>query len=503
MSDANQRFFDLLESDQSDPQIQYELGQCYLTGDGVEQNGAEAEKWLRRAADQGHEGAAALLAGPAGGNTAAQEPLDADTLPDWCLRAEEGDAEAQFQVACYFLEQESQLDGGEAERYLTMAAQQKHPQACLLLARQKLEQGQTDGAEQLLCTAADCGLWEAAELLGECYSQGIGMAQNPQEAEQRFIQAAEWGGGEQMLQLALRYIKGDQVPASQGRAFSWVKRAQENGCSDAKERFDLQYAQYMEQQQRLAQEEAERAAQEEAQRQRQAQEEAQRQALEEAERQRQAQEQAQRQAERQRQAQEEAQRQRQAQEEAQRQAQEQARHQAEIQAERAGKAQRVAFWMGALLLVYVGICSLYQLLDVFSIPVPRFLWHILEEFAFEGQGKQELLYGGLPGLCCAGGYVLSRSGRYPTYTKTVTGVLLILQAVYLLAEILNSSDILFEFIVLSLYGLVVYLISSVIAFYLLLSLSVFVLNVLLGGKLSWPVYDKMNRAIKRRLGLGG
>lgn len=305
-----------------------------------------------------------------------------------------------------------------------------------------------------------------------------------------------------MLQLALRYIKGDQVPASQGRAFSWVKRAQENGCSDAKERFDLQYAQYMEQQQRLAQEEAERAAQEEAQRQRQAQEEAQRQALEEAERQRQAQEQAQRQAERQRQAQEEAQRQRQAQEEAQRQAQEQARHQAEIQAERAGKAQRVAFWMGALLLVYVGICTLYQLLDVFSIPVPRFLWHILGEFAFEGQGKQELLYGGMPGLCCAGGYVLSRSGRYPTYTKTVTGVLLILQAVYLLAEILNSSDILFEFIVLSLYGLVVYLISSVIAFYLLLSLSVFVLNVLLGGKLSWPVYDKMNRAIKRRLGLG-
>ena len=37
MSDANQRFFDLLESDQSDPQIQYELGQCYLTGEGVEQ----------------------------------------------------------------------------------------------------------------------------------------------------------------------------------------------------------------------------------------------------------------------------------------------------------------------------------------------------------------------------------------------------------------------------------------------------------------------------------
>lgn len=507
MSDANQRFFDLLESDQSDPQIQYELGQCYLTGDGVEQNGAEAEKWLRRAADQGHEGAAALLAGPAGGKAAAQEPLDADTLPDWCLRAEEGDVEAQYQVACYFLEHGTKIDQEDAARYLTMAARQGHPRACLLLAKQQLDQGKLDEVAELLRNAADCGLWEAAELLGECYSQGIGMAQNPQEAERRFIQAAEWGGGEQMLRLALRYAKGDQVPASRGRAFSWVKKAQETGVSDAKEQFDLQYAQYMEERRRLAQENAERQAQEEAERQRLAQEEAERIAQEEAERQRLAQEEAERmaqeEAERQRMAQEEAQRQLQAQEEAQRQAQEQARHQTEIQAKQMGAVQSAAFWMGALLLVYVGICSLYQLLDVFSIPVPRFLWHILEEFAFEGQGKQELLYGGLPGLCCAGGYVLSRSGRYPTYTKTVTGVLLILQAVYLLAEILNSSDILFEFIVLSLYGLVVYLISSVIAFYLLLSLSVFVLNVLLGGKLSWPVYDKMNRAIKRRLGLGG
>ena len=360
---------------------------------------------------------------------------------------------------------------------------------------------------EFLRNAADCGLWEAAELLGECYSQGIGMAQNPQEAERRFIQAAEWGGGEQMLRLALRYAKGDQVPASRGRAFSWVKKAQETGVPDAKEQFDLQYAQYMEERRRLAQEDADRQAQEEAERQRLAQEEAERIAQEEAERQRLAQEEAERmaqeEAERQRMAQEEAQRQLQAQEEAQRQAQEKARHQTEIQAKQMGAVQSAAFWMGALLLVYVGICSLYQLLDVFSIPVPRFLWHILEEFAFEGQRKQELLYGGLPGLCCAGGYVLSRSGRYPTYTKTVTGVLLILQAVYALAEILNGSDILFEFIVLTLYGLVVYLISSVIAFYLLLSLSVFVLNVLLGGKLSWPVYDKMNRAIKRRLGLGG
>ena len=192
--------------------------------------------------------------------------------------------EAQYQVACYFLEHGTKIDQEDAARYLTMAARQGHPRACLLLAKQQLDQGKLDEVAELLRNAADCGLWEAAELLGECYSQGIGMAQNPQEAERRFIQAAEWGGGEQMLRLALRYAKGNQVPTSRGRAFSWVKRAQETGVSDAKEQFDLQYAQYMEERRRLAQEDAERQAQEEAERQRLAQEEAERIAQEEAER---------------------------------------------------------------------------------------------------------------------------------------------------------------------------------------------------------------------------
>ena len=55
------RFEDLLESDQNDPEVQYQIGLCYQTGEGTEQSGAEAEKWFRRAAEQGHQGAQALL----------------------------------------------------------------------------------------------------------------------------------------------------------------------------------------------------------------------------------------------------------------------------------------------------------------------------------------------------------------------------------------------------------------------------------------------------------
>lgn len=56
-----ERFLDLLEEDQNSAPVQYELGLCYLRGDGVEQNGAEAQKWLRRAAEQGHQQARELL----------------------------------------------------------------------------------------------------------------------------------------------------------------------------------------------------------------------------------------------------------------------------------------------------------------------------------------------------------------------------------------------------------------------------------------------------------
>ncbi len=57
-----ERFEELLESDQSDPEIQYQLGLCYLRGLGVAQDGAQAEAWLRRAADQGHPMACLVLA---------------------------------------------------------------------------------------------------------------------------------------------------------------------------------------------------------------------------------------------------------------------------------------------------------------------------------------------------------------------------------------------------------------------------------------------------------
>ena len=47
----------LFEAQQGDAQSQYFLGQMYANGDLVPKNDAEAVKWFRLAAEQGHDGA--------------------------------------------------------------------------------------------------------------------------------------------------------------------------------------------------------------------------------------------------------------------------------------------------------------------------------------------------------------------------------------------------------------------------------------------------------------
>ena len=234
--DGENRFLDLMESDQNDPNVQYALGLCCLRGEGTPQDGRAAEKWLRRAAEQGHEEAAALLASVGQETASPAKALTEETLPDWCLRAEEGDAEAQYQVAEYFQRQGEPDSQADVHRYLTLAAEQGHSLACLMLGRQLLETAPRE-AVQHLRNAADCGVVEAMKLLGQCYARGIGVKRDPQQAEAWFCTMAQRGGGEAMLDLALRYRWGQDVPHSLGRALSWLRRAQLEGVADAQQRY--------------------------------------------------------------------------------------------------------------------------------------------------------------------------------------------------------------------------------------------------------------------------
>ena len=423
MSEAQMDFLDLMESDQNDPNVQYALGRCYLYGDGVEQNGQEADKWLRRAAEQGHQEAAALLAS-AQEETPETVPLTEETLPDWCLRAEEGDMDAQFQTAEYFLQHYPDTEQADIERYLTMAAEQGHPGACLLLAKQKLEK-QPKEAVELLRNAADCGLWEAASLLGECCSQGRGVEKDAQEAERRFIQAAKLGGGEQMLNLAVRYAVGNGVAPSQGKALSWVKKAQDSGLADARSRFDGRCA---EEQERQKQREEEARRQAEAEAQRQAEEKARQQAEETA---RQAREEAERQA-----AQKRAEEARQ--QAARAQKEQEKRNRISSQQRRGSHAKTAAICIGVLLMAYAGLCTLYRAFTfigaTFDAPTERIFQFLLPQ----SEWWQNVVVFFLPGVCETGRHMLRYTLPTSKTPQRVGTVLVVINMVYMVALWLNT-----------------------------------------------------------------
>ena len=502
MNEDYERFLDLLESDQSDPEVQYEIGRCYLSGQGVEQNGVEAEKWLRRAAGQGHEEAAALLAQPEETPSEEERPLGENTLADWCLRAENGDVEAQFQVAAYFLDRGEEAEQKDAERYLDMAAKQGHPEACLRLAQTWLDRGQAEKAIPYLRNAADCRVGQAAELLGECCSKGIGTPQDEEEAQRRFIQAAEWGGGEQMYRLAVRYAQGDCVPMSMGRAFRWLKKAQENGCPDAKDRFDRYIQQKKqedeEEEARRREREAQRQAQEEEERRRLIQEEAERQAREEEERQKKAQEEAERQAreeeERQRKAQEEAERQ--AREEAVRQkkAKEEAKRQAEIQAKNNARAEKVTYWIGMVMLFYSVVGVVYQLLERLHVPLPIPIRELLELFVTSNGLTQMILLGSIPAICCAGWYIVSENKRKPKFLSAFAIGLLVVQALLAISGGLKGPSLVG--VVVLVIGGAVYLVWNILVLYGLLKIVVVAMRLFFGAEMSWELYNDMEEGVR-------
>ena len=88
-------------AEQGDAAAQFELAGCYLQGDGVDRNLAEAARWLRRAAEQGLADAQYLLGvGYYNGDIVEQNPVAA---VKWFRRAaDQGYGRAQAVLAsCY------------------------------------------------------------------------------------------------------------------------------------------------------------------------------------------------------------------------------------------------------------------------------------------------------------------------------------------------------------------------------------------------------------------
>lgn len=95
-----ERFYDLLEADENDAEAQYQIGLCYLNGDGTDKDTQKAETYFRRASELGHAAAAEML----GKDSIADQSPNTEnvSLPELCLRAEREMRMRSMQRQCSF-----------------------------------------------------------------------------------------------------------------------------------------------------------------------------------------------------------------------------------------------------------------------------------------------------------------------------------------------------------------------------------------------------------------
>ena len=190
-------------AENGDVEAQYDLGVCYLEGNGVAKDSIEAVKWFRRAAEQGYAKAQRSL-----GLCYITEngvTKDEDEAVKWFRKAAaQGFAEAQSNLGrCYHEGEGVTQDYAEAAKWLRKAAEQGH-------------------------ALAQCGL-------GECYAADEGVAKDEVEAAKWFRKAADQGNDLAQGRLGVCYSQGAGVPQDYVEAHKWLDLASSQGLMEARE----------------------------------------------------------------------------------------------------------------------------------------------------------------------------------------------------------------------------------------------------------------------------
>jgi uncharacterized protein len=187
---------------------QHNLAYCYDRGLGIPKDEAEAVKWYRKAAEQGHP--------------KALEALKRETNADWSIvglddagdlfkLAEQGDVNAQYKLGSMYLNGKGVAeDATEAVKWYRKAAEQ--------------------------------GVAIAQFLLGCMYANGEGVAEDATEAVKWYRKAAEQGVAIAQCNLGLMFLNGEGVAEDDAEAVKWFKKAAEQGYLDAQYNLGLMYA---------------------------------------------------------------------------------------------------------------------------------------------------------------------------------------------------------------------------------------------------------------------
>jgi TPR repeat protein len=181
----------------------FQRGDAYFKGLGVAQDYAEAARWYRKAADQGHALAQFNLGNAYfKGRGVTQDYAEAAR---WYRKAaDQGNVLAQFNLGkAYFKGEGVAQDYAEAARWYRKAADQGHANAQIILS--------------------------------DAYFKGEGVAQDYAEAARWVRKAADQGNAIAQNALGFAYFKGEGVAQDYAEAARWYRKAADQGHAGANE----------------------------------------------------------------------------------------------------------------------------------------------------------------------------------------------------------------------------------------------------------------------------
>ena len=255
-------------AEQGDADAQYNLGYRYVTGIGVPQDRAEAVRWLRLAADQGHTQAEDFLGRmpPMGSQRATDNVAETELpatlppatgqsprsgnpfrVPSLRTDAEQGDADAQFNLGVMYDSGRGVLkDQAEAVRWYRLAAEQGHADAQFNLGAMYANGVGVprDDAEAVRWyrLSADQGNADAQFNLGVSYSNGEGVLKDDAEAVRWYRLSADQGNADAQYNLGLRYANGEGVLKDDAEAVRWYRLSADQGNASAQNNLGVRYA---------------------------------------------------------------------------------------------------------------------------------------------------------------------------------------------------------------------------------------------------------------------
>ena len=234
------------KAEKEDATAQFNLGVKYHAGEGVPQDYAEAVKWYRMAAVQGHAPSQSNLGLMYERGDGVPEN-DVEAVKWFRKAAEQGHVSAQFNVGISYANGKGVLeDDTEAVKWYRKAAEQGHVSAQLALGFNyaKGEGVPKDEAEEFKWykRAAEQGSSKAQRIVGFLYANGEGVTEDDAEAVKWFRKAAEQGDVYAQFNLGLHYDRGLAIPESDAEAVKWYRKAAEQGLPLAQNCLGLMYA---------------------------------------------------------------------------------------------------------------------------------------------------------------------------------------------------------------------------------------------------------------------